>query len=75
MNDDYIKGVRRNGQEDADLYTDYESIVDIARGDGFRIDDDGHWIPLDAEDGYGEYGEYIDRSDYDIDVSPCDFEP
>ena len=45
---------------------DYESIDDIARGEGFFIDDDGHWIPLeDAEDyDFEYYG--IDRDDIDL---------
>ncbi len=29
---------------------DYESIDDIARSEGFYIDDDGHWVPLEDED-------------------------
>jgi len=46
---------------------DFESIDDIARDEGFIIDDDGHWIPIesmmeeldfdeDDDDGY-EYDE------------------
>ena len=38
--------------EDYDLtpdYVEYESIDDIARGEGFYIDDDGHWVPLEEE--------------------------
>ena len=30
-------------------YSDFEDINDIARGEGFSIDDDGHWVPLDDE--------------------------
>ena len=30
----------------------YESIDDIARGEGFFIDDDGHWIPMDDADDF-----------------------
>ena len=41
---------------------EYESIDDIARGEGFFIDDDGNWIPLEyAED----FGFEIEESDYD----------
>ena len=49
------------------MYDDYEyeSIDDIARGEGFFIDDDGHWIPLeDAEDNDFEY--------YGIDLHDAD---
>ena len=48
------------------MYDDFESIDDIARGEGFFIDDDGHRIPLeDAEDyDYECYG--IDRDDLDL---------
>ena len=28
----------------------YESEEDVARGEGFYIDDDGEWRPLDDED-------------------------
>ena len=41
---------------------DYESIDDIARGEGFFIDDDGHWIPLEDADEYD-----IDYYDLDMD--------
>ena len=37
-------------------FDDYESIDDIAMGEGFFIDDDGHWIPLEEELGY-DYSE------------------
>ena len=41
---------------------EYESIDDIARGEGFFIDDDGNWIPSEyAED----FGFEIEESDYD----------
>lgn len=30
-------------------YSDFEDINDIARGEGFSIDDDGHWVPLDDD--------------------------
>ncbi len=30
-------------------YSDYEDINDIARSNGFSIDDDGHWVPIDDE--------------------------
>ena len=45
------------GYED---YEEYESIDEIARGEGFFIDDDGHWIPLEDADEY-------DLDEYDID--------
>ncbi len=35
---------------DYEDFNDYESIDDIARGEGFYIDDDGHWIPLPEDD-------------------------
>ena len=31
---------------------DYESIDDIARGEGFFIDDDGNWRPLENADDF-----------------------
>ena len=45
---------------------DYESIDDIARGEGFFIDDDGNWIPLEdaSDDDFEYYG--IDRDDLDL---------
>ncbi len=45
---------------------DYESIDDIARREGFFIDADGNWIPLeDANyDDLEYYG--IDRDDLDL---------
>ena len=48
------------------MYDDYESIDDIARGEGFFIDDDGHWVPLEDADGY-------DFEYYDIDMDDIDF--
>jgi len=33
-------------QEDGDYEEEYVSIDDIARGEGFWIDDDGHWQEL-----------------------------
>lgn len=35
---------------DYEDFNDYESIDDIARSEGFYIDDDGHWIPIEDED-------------------------
>ena len=32
--------------EEDDYMEEYESIDDIARGEGFWIDDDGHWQEL-----------------------------
>ena len=45
---------------------DYESIDDIARGEGFFIDDDRNWIPLEdaSDDDFEYYG--IDRDDLDL---------
>lgn len=43
-----------------DYEEEYESIDDIARGEGFFIDDDGHWIPLEDADEF-------DCDYYDID--------
>lgn len=37
------------------LDADIEDINDIARGEGFFIDEDGHWVPLEDQPGYGEY--------------------
>lgn len=34
---------------------DYEDINDIARSDGFFIDEDGHWVPLEDMPGYDEF--------------------
>ena len=48
------------------MYDDFESIDDIARGEGFFIDDDGHWIPVEDADDY-DYEYYgIDRDDLDL---------
>ena len=30
-------------------YSDFEDINDIARSNGFSIDDDGHWVPLEDD--------------------------
>ncbi len=50
---------------------DDESIDDIARGEGFFIDDDGNWVPL--EDAY-EYGYEAEDLDYEPNLL-YDFEP
>ena len=48
---------------------EYESIDEIARGEGFFIDDDGNWVPLEqAED----YGIEIDDDDLFYDDYLCD---
>lgn len=51
---------------------DYESIDDVARGEGFLIDDDGNWIPLeDALDcGY----ELVDGLDYSYEPEDADLD-
>ena len=36
-----------------DFGYEYESIDDIARGEGFFIDDDGNWVPLEYAEEYG----------------------
>lgn len=36
--------------EEGDYKEEYEPIDDFARGEGFWIDDDGNWIPLDDDD-------------------------
>ena len=47
------------------MYDDYfdESIDDIARGEGFFIDDDGHWIPLEEA---LDYGYELEDDDLDL---------
>ena len=42
------------------LNEDYESIDEIALGEGFVIDDDGHWVPLDEAIGYGYIPEELE---------------
>jgi len=46
---------------------DSESIDDIARGEGFFIDDDGNWIPLEEALDYG-----YEPEDLDLDYSEDD---
>ena len=48
-------GLDENGNEidddDDELWDPYyESEMDVARGEGFYIDDDGEWRPMDDED-------------------------
>ncbi len=45
-------GIDENGNpiEEDDYEEEYVSIDDIARSEGFWIDDDGHWRELDEED-------------------------
>ena len=47
------------------MYEGFESIDDIARGEGFFIDEDGHWLPLEDMDdcGYEDCG--VDPDDFD----------
>ena len=53
------------GPRDDDF--DYEDINDIARGEGFNIDDDGHWVPIE-DDMDNEFLDYDDDVG-DIDIS------
>ena len=46
-------------EEGQQMFEDYESIDDIARGEGFFIDDDGHWIPLEDADEYDRAERYF----------------
>ncbi len=46
----------------------YEDINEIARGEGFRIDDDGHWVPLERDED-SEFYCYEDDGDVDYDIS------
>ena len=39
----------KSGDPDERAY-EYESEEDLARGEGFYIDDDGNWIPMDDDD-------------------------
>ncbi len=41
----------------------YEDINDIARSEGFSIDDDGHWVPLERDEDFYDYDS--DDDDYD----------
>ena len=51
-------GIDENGNriededDDYDYREDYESEEDLARGEGFWIDDDGHWVPIEDDDWY-----------------------
>jgi len=43
---------------------DFESIDDMARGEGFFIDDDGHWVPLEDAEEYGlDFGDDLNLYD------------
>ncbi len=44
---------------------EYESEEEYARGEGFWVDDDGNWIPIDDEDDDFLYDD--DEDDDDID--------
>lgn len=48
----------------------FEDINDIARGEGFSIDDDGHWVPLERDED-ADFFEYADDDDIDIDTGDC----
>ena len=43
---DYISGDRYFDE----MRYEYESEEDLARGEGFYLDDDGNWIPMDDDD-------------------------
>ena len=45
---------------------DYENINDIARGEGFSIDEDGHWVPLENSM-FSDLMDDTDYSDFDYD--------
>lgn len=53
------------------MYGDLESIDDIARGEGFFIDDDGHWVPAEEALDYGLEPEELE-TDYDVDDEDYD---
>lgn len=60
-----------------DFGYEYESIDDIARGEGFLIDDDGHWVPIEDAEEYGlepedDYDDDYDNDDYDGDDDDYD---
>ena len=47
---------------------DYESIEDIARSEGFNIDDDGHWVPMEDTMEYEDFSYDVDSGgDFDVD--------
>lgn len=49
-----------------DFNYEYESIDEIARGEGFFIDDDENWLPLEYAEEYGvELGD-IDEDALDL---------
>lgn len=45
-----IIGADDEEEGEYDIRQDYESEEDFARGEGFWIDDDGHWVPIDEGD-------------------------
>lgn len=50
--DDLMEIVLQSEEAEDDWYnsSQYESEADVARGEGFYIDDDGHWRLLDDDD-------------------------
>ena len=53
---------------------DYESIDDIAKGEGFFIDDDGNWVPLEDALDFGYEPEDLEFDyDYDFDIDEDDY--
>ena len=55
-------------------FDDYESIDEIARGEGFVIDDDGHWIPIEEALDYGYEPEDLDLDELDYDDCDVDYD-
>ncbi len=55
-------------------FDDYELIDEIARGEGFVIDDDGHWIPIEEALDYGYEPEDLDLDELDYDDCDVDYD-
>lgn len=47
--------VRDTSAQDDYSDIDYEDINDIASSEGFVIDDDGHWVPIESKPGYEDF--------------------
>ena len=54
------------GPNDYDDF-DIEPIDEIARSEGFSIDEDGHWVPLEENNEFDDYGYDVDTDYYDAD--------